>query len=41
MFFSIARFLRTAYMALRAIVGIVTIGGTVVRWSKYAQGSRR
>lgn len=41
MFFTIARILRITYMALRAIVGIVTVGSTVVRWSGLARTSRR
>lgn len=34
MFFSIARFLRTAYMALRAIVGIIAVGRMAHNWAR-------
>lgn len=34
MFFTIARLLRTTYMALRAIVGIIAVGQMARRWAR-------
>ena len=34
LFFQFARIIRVVYNILRAVVGIVTVGSTVHRWSK-------
>ena len=41
MFFTIARILRITYMALRAVVGIVAVGSTVMRWAGMTRTARR